>query len=53
MVEPRHFGVSHDATELSRPEATTILGAAKIVGRTQGGTSFVFLYIINRITLKS
>ena len=29
-----------DATELSRPEATTILGAAKIVGRTEGGTSF-------------
>lgn len=26
--------------ELSRPESTTILGAAKIVGRTQGGTSF-------------
>ena len=37
---PRHFGVPDDATELSRPEATTILGAAKIVGRTQGGTSF-------------
>ena len=30
----------HDATELSRPESTTILGAAKIVGRTEAGTSF-------------
>ena len=30
----------YGAIELSRPEATTILGAAKIVARTQGGTSF-------------
>ena len=37
---PRHFGLPPDVTELSRPEATTILGAAKIVGRTEGGTSF-------------
>ena len=37
---PGHFQIPHDATELSRPEATTILGAAKIVGRTEGGTSF-------------
>ena len=37
---PRHFGLPPDAIELSRPEATTILGAAKIVGRTEGGTSF-------------
>ena len=37
---PGHFQVPHDATELSRPESTTILGAAKIVGRTEGGTSF-------------
>ena len=37
---PGHFSVPSDATELSRPEATTILGAAKIVGRTEGGTSF-------------
>ena len=37
---PRHFGLPSDVTELSRPEATTILGAAKIVGRTEGGTSF-------------
>ena len=31
---PGHFSVPDDATELSRPESTTILGAAKIVGRT-------------------
>ena len=37
---PGHFSVPQDATELSRPEATTILGATKIVGRTEGGTSF-------------
>ena len=37
---PGHFELPHDATELSRPESTTILGAAKIVGRTEGGTSF-------------
>ena len=37
---PGHFSVPNGATELSRPEATTILGAAKIVGRTDGGTSF-------------
>ena len=37
---PGHFSVPDDATELSRPESTTILGAAKIVGRTEGGTSF-------------
>jgi len=36
---PRHFDIPVGATELSRPESTTILGAAKIVGRTQGGTS--------------
>ena len=30
---PRHFGLPPDAIELSRPEATTILGAAKIVGK--------------------
>ena len=37
---PGHFSIPDGATELSRPEATTILGAAKIVGRTDGGTSF-------------
>ena len=40
---PGHFSVPDDATELSRPESTTILGAAKIVGRTEGGTSFGIL----------
>ena len=37
---PRHFEIPEDATELSRPEATTILGATKIVGRTNSNTSF-------------
>ena len=38
--QPRLFETPEDATELSRPEATTILGAAKIVGRTNSNTSF-------------
>ncbi len=37
---PGHFDIPDGVKELSRPESTTILGAAKIVGRTQGGTSF-------------
>ncbi len=37
---PGHFDVPDGVEELSRPEATTILGAAKIVGRTNGRTSF-------------
>ena len=37
---PGHFDIPIGAEELSRPESTTILGAAKIVGRTQGNTSF-------------
>jgi len=37
---PGHFNLPQGATGLSRPEATTILGAAKIVGRIQGNTSF-------------
>ena len=37
---PGHFGLPDGVIELGRPEATTILGAAKIVGRMQGGTSF-------------
>ncbi|RKU17224.1 hypothetical protein C6500_15640 [Candidatus Poribacteria bacterium] len=38
--QPRHVEIPEGATELSRPEATTILGAAKIVGRTNSNTSF-------------
>ena len=38
--QPGHFEIPEGATELSRPEATTILGAAKITGRTAGNTSF-------------
>ena len=37
---PGHFELPDGATELSRSEATTILGAAKIVGKTQGNTHF-------------
>ncbi len=32
--QPRHLQLPDGATELSRPEATTILSAAKIVGKT-------------------
>ncbi|MDE0424130.1 MAG: DUF5916 domain-containing protein [Candidatus Poribacteria bacterium] len=38
--QPGHFDLPEGAKELSRPEATTILGAAKIAGRTQSKTSF-------------
>ena len=38
--QPGHFDIPDGVEELRRPEATTILGAAKIVGRTQGKTSF-------------
>ena len=37
---PGHFDLPSGATELNRPESTTILGAAKIVGKTQGNTHF-------------
>ncbi len=37
---PGHFDIPDEVEELSRPESTTILGAAKVVGRTQGRTSF-------------
>ena len=37
---PRYFRLPDGATELGRPEATTILGAAKIVGKTRGNTYF-------------
>ncbi|MCY3744015.1 MAG: DUF5916 domain-containing protein, partial [Candidatus Poribacteria bacterium] len=38
--KPRYFDIPADAEELSRPESTTILGATKIVGRTQRNTTF-------------
>ncbi len=38
--QPGHFDIPKGGTVLSRPEATTILGAAKIVGRTNSNTSF-------------
>ena len=38
--QPRYFEIPEGATELRRPEATTILGAAKIIGRTNSNASF-------------
>ena len=38
--QPGHFEIPEGTEELSRPEATTILGAAKIIGRTNSNTSF-------------
>ena len=38
--QPGYFDIPADAEELNRPESTTILGAAKIVGRTQSNTTF-------------
>ena len=38
--QPGHFEIPAGTTELSRPESTTILGAAKVVGRTNSNTSF-------------
>ena len=43
---PGHFDIPDGVKELSRPESTTILGAAKIVGRTQGGTSFGIMEVV-------
>lgn len=37
---PGHFELPNDAKEIDRPKATTILGAAKITGKTKGKTSF-------------
>jgi len=41
--QPGHFGVPEDAEELDRPEATTILGALKLTGKTEGKTAFGIL----------
>ena len=43
---PSHFDIPDGAEELSRPESTTILGASKIIGSTQGGTTFGFIEAI-------
>ena len=37
---PGHFNIPKGTEELSRSKSTTILGAAKIVGRTQSNTTF-------------
>ena len=44
--QPGHFEIPEGAAELSRPEATTILGAAKIVGRTNSNTSFGIMEVV-------
>lgn len=38
--QPGHFSLPGDSEEISRPESSTILGAAKITGKTQSKTSF-------------
>ncbi len=43
---PGHFKIPGGATELSCPEATTILGAAKIIGRTNSNTSFGIMEVV-------
>lgn len=40
---PGHFEIPDDAEELERPEATTILGALKLTGKTEGKTAFGIL----------
>ena len=40
---PGHFEIPEDAEELERPEATTILGALKLTGKTEGKTAFGIL----------
>jgi len=41
--QPGRFEIPDDAEELDRPEATTILGALKLTGKTEGKTSFGIL----------
>jgi len=40
---PRRFDIPGDAEELERSEATTVLGAVKLTGKTEGKTSFGIL----------
>ena len=40
---PGRFGIPGDAEELERSEATTVLGAVKLTGKTEGKTSFGIL----------
>ena len=41
--QPGHFEIPEGAEELDRPAATTILGALKLTGKTEGKTSFGIL----------
>ncbi len=38
--QPGRFALPEDSEEISRPESSTILGAAKITGKTQSKTTF-------------
>ncbi|MBT5714608.1 hypothetical protein HOI71_26405, partial [Candidatus Poribacteria bacterium] len=40
---PGRFGIPDGAAEISRPDASTILGAAKLSGKTESGMSFAVL----------
>jgi energy-converting hydrogenase Eha subunit F len=44
--QPGYFSLPEDAVELDRPEATTILGAFKLTGKTQGKTAFGLLHAV-------
>jgi hypothetical protein len=43
---PGYFALPEDATEEDRPEATTIIGALKLTGKTEGKTSFGLLQAV-------
>ena len=43
---PGYFSVPEDAVEEDRPEATTILGALKLTGKTEGKTAFGLLQAV-------
>jgi len=40
---PGHLGLPEGAAEVDRPDATTIAGAVKLTGKTEGGTTFGLL----------
>ena len=43
---PGYFSVPEEAVEEGRPEATTILGALKLTGKTEGKTAFGLLQVV-------
>lgn len=44
--QPGYFSLPDDAVERERPEATTILGALKLTGKTEGKTAFGVLQAV-------